>query len=64
MLEKIVTTPLKIIKKIRIAVKISLGKRIAAIAKIKAGKRVAIDVTYKRTGGSPEIASGILKVTP
>ena len=36
----------------------------AAIAKIKAGKRVAIDVTYKRTGGSPEIASGIFKVTP
>ena len=36
----------------------------AAIAKIKAGKRVAIDVTYKRTGGSPEIATGILKVTP
>mgnify|MGYP000102789583 FL=1 len=36
----------------------------AAIAKIKAGKRVAIDVTYKRTGGSPEIASGVLKVTP
>jgi hypothetical protein len=35
MLEKIVTTPLKIIKKIKIAVKISLGKRIAAIAKIK-----------------------------
>lgn len=36
----------------------------AAIAKIKAGKRVAIDVTYKRTGGSPEIASGVLKVVP
>jgi len=36
----------------------------AAIAKMKAGKRVAIDVTYKRTGGSPEIASGVLKVVP
>lgn len=35
-----------------------------AIAKIKAGKRVAIDVTYRRVGGSPEVASGVLKVTP
>jgi len=35
-----------------------------AVAKMKAGKRVALDVTYKRTGGSLEIASGVLKVIP
>ena len=36
----------------------------AAVAKMKAGKRVAIDVTYKRTGGGPELTSGVLKVIP
>lgn len=43
-----------------------VGDRIPAslIENIQPGKRVAINVTYKRDGGNPSIASGVLMVVP